>query len=103
MARGIVLLRIPQAQHIIVVAIVLRSKARSAVAIRGVGLRGVGVLSMVDCSRAAIPWVVGKGRGGAGDGVFDVEHWVIGAGGDIEAVGAEVEQREEGGCEPSVW
>ena len=98
MARGIIL-RTPQAH-----AIMLRGKhPRSAVAIRRVGLRGVGVLSMVGGPRAAVPGVVGERGRGAGDGVFDVEHWVIGARGDVEAVGAEVEQGEEGCCEASIW
>ena len=101
MARGI-MLRTPHAEIIII--IMLRGKPRSAVAIRRVGLRGVGVLSMIGGSRAAaVPGVVGKRGRGAGDGVFDVEHGVVGAGGDVEAVSAEVEQGEEGGCEPGFW
>ena len=98
MARGI-MLRTPQDD----VVVMLGSKPRSAVAVCRVGLRDVGVLPVIGCARAAVPGVVGKGGRGAGDGVFDVEHGVIGAGGDVEAVGAEVEQGEEGGCEAGKW
>ena len=91
------MLRTPQ-DHVVM----LRSKPRSAVAICRVGLRGVRVLPMIGCPRTVVPRVVGERGRGAGEGVFDVEHWVIGAGGDVEAVGAEVEQGEEGGCEAGI-
>ncbi len=41
---------------------------------------------------------VGEGRGGPLDGVFDVEHGVVDAGGGGQVVGAEVEEGEESGC-----
>ena len=54
----------------------------SAVAVRRVWLRGVGILAVM-CG-AAVPGVrvvgvVREGGGGARDGGFDVEHGVVGA------------------------
>ena len=57
---------------------------------------------MIGCPRTAVPRVIGERGRGAGNRLFDIKHRVIGAGGDVEAVGAEVEQGEEGGCEASI-
>lgn len=69
---------------------------------RGVGLGGVGLRALAaDVGVVVLSGIggVGEGRGGPLDGVFDVEHGVVDAGGGGEVVGAEVEEGEEGGCE----
>lgn len=98
MARRVLVIRIPgRAPDPEIVAVGM--DARGAVAVGGVGLRGIRVWRRPGAA-VAVPGVVGEGRRGARDRdlVLDVQHRVVGARGGVGAVGAEVEEGEERGC-----
>lgn len=67
----------------------------------GVGLGRVGhSMLAADISIVVLGGIrgVGEGRGGPLDGMFDVEHGVVDAGGSGKVVGTKVEEGKESGC-----